>query len=101
MKTKYEKIYPHLCSLAVNDFFKSYKIVKESFIFQGSGNWDIYYTKKDKRFDYSMFENVELIGFDTLKEVNNFDITKNKIIDFSREHIFETNVEKYFLLVQR
>ena len=28
-------------------------------------------------------------------------IPKNKIIDFSREHIFETNVEKYFLLVQR
>ena len=48
MKTKYEKVYPHLCSLAVNDFFKSYKIVKESFIFQGSGNWDMYCTEKDK-----------------------------------------------------
>ncbi len=34
MKTKYEKVYPHLCSLAVNDFFKSYKIVKSLLFFK-------------------------------------------------------------------
>jgi len=44
-----------------------------------------------------LYENIELIGFDTTEEVQKFEISKDKIIDFSREHITEVGVEKYFL----
>lgn len=101
MKTEYEKVYEHLYDLSVKDFFKSSVQVQESFIFQGSGNWDMYCTKKDKNLESCPYQNVELIGFSTLEEVNSYDIPKNQIIDFSREHFSEVGIEKYFLLVQR
>ncbi|MGM0520420.1 MAG: hypothetical protein ACQERD_12365 [Campylobacterota bacterium] len=101
MKTEYEKVYEYLYDLPVEDFFKSSAKVQESFVFQGSGNWDMYCTKKNKKFESYPYQNVELIGFSTLEEVNSYDIPKNQIIDFSREHFSEAGVEKYFLLVQR
>ncbi len=101
MKTKYEKVYEYLYDLPVEDFLKSSKEIKESFVFQGSGNWDMYCTQKDERSKISPYQNVELIGFSTLEEVNSYDIPKNQIIDFSREHFNEVGIEKYFLLVKR
>jgi len=97
MKCEYEKLY----CMRVDSFFRSSKRVQESFVFQGSCNWDMYCEAIYKHRDYELFENVELLGFDTMIEVHNFEIAKEKIIDFSREHSLEKGVEKYFLLVQK
>lgn len=100
MKNRYETVYKRLYSLSVDSFFKSGDKVQESFVFQGSNNWDMYCELIGKNKKFELFENVELIGFDTIEEVQKFEIPKEKIIDFSREHCTERGVEKYFLLVQ-
>jgi hypothetical protein len=101
MKNKYETVYERLYSLSVDRFFKSGEKVRESFIFQGSDNWDMYCKQIGKNREFELLENVELIGFDTTKEVREFEIPRDKIIDFSREHATEIGVEKYFLLIQK
>ncbi len=101
MKNQYETVYERLYSLSVDRFFKSGNKVQESFIFQGSDNWDMYCQQIGKNREFELFENVELIGFDTIEEVQKFEIPKDKIIDFSREHYLEKDVEKYFLLIQK
>jgi hypothetical protein len=101
MKSKYEKIYKKLYSLNVGNFFKSGTKVQNSFVFQGSGNWDMYCEQINKNKEFELFNNVELISFDTIEEVRNYQVPKEKIIDFSREHYKEPTVEKYFLLIQK
>lgn len=61
----------------------------------------MYCTQKAYSKNSFLYENVELLGFDTLQELNEYKIDKEKIVDFSREHIAEIGVEKYFLLVQK
>ncbi len=101
MKNQYETVYERLYSLSVDRFFKSGDKVQGSFIFQGSNNWDMYCQQIGKNREFELFNNVQLIGFDTIEEVRNYQVPKEKIIDFSREHYTEPTVEKYFLLVQK
>jgi len=101
MKSQYEKVYKKLYCLPQESFWRCGEKVQNSFVFCGSGNWEMYCTQKGQSKKFLQYEDVELIGFDNTKAINAYSIDNNKIIDFSREHITEDNVEKYFLLVQR
>lgn len=95
----FKKIY----SLPIDEFENiSYKET-ESFVFQGSKNWDMYFSKSLNNSQTDLFENVVLLDFQDKREFENYlsKVSKDNLIDYSMEHIFETNVEKYFLLVQR
>jgi len=100
MKTEYEKIYEKLYSFTGEKFCRSKK-AQESFIFCGSGNWDYYCMDKGRNREFGEFENVELIGFNTAQELESYEIDRKKIIDFSREHVTEEGINRYFLLIQR
>lgn len=101
MKLNLEKIYPLLYSSTPEDFEKSSEETQKSFIFQGSSNWDMYYTKLDDTIEHDIYKNVELIGLNDEDDANNYNVAKNKVLEFSREHHLEIGIEKYFLLIQK
>jgi hypothetical protein len=88
----YEKLY----SLPVGELDNVDYDSTESFIFQGSKNWDLYFGKTLVSSEISEFQNVSLLDFTEKKEFQNY-LKNNEVIDYSIEHVSELN--KYFVLV--
>ena len=89
-------VYKNLYSLPTDELDSLDDKRNESFIFQGSENWDLYFNKTLKNSEISEFENVSLLEFTEKKEFKNY-LKQNAIIDYSLEHVSELN--KYFVLV--
>ena len=89
-------VYKNLYFLPVDELDNIDNESSESFIFQGSKNWDLYFNKTLKNNEISEFKNVSLLNFTEKKEFENY-LKNNEIIDYSLEHVSELN--KYFVLV--
>ena len=89
-------VYKNLYSLPADELDNIDNESIESFIFQGSKNWDLYFNKTLKNSEISEFENVSLLEFTEKQEFENY-LKHNAIIDYSLEHVSELN--KYFVLV--
>ena len=89
-------VYKNLYSLPADKLDNMETESTESFIFQGSKNWDLYFYKTLKNNEISKFENVSLLEFREKKLFKNY-LKNNKIIDYSLEHVSELN--KYFILI--
>jgi len=89
-------VYKNLYSLPADELANIDNESTESFIFQGSKNWDLYFYKTLKNNEISKFENVSLLEFREKKLFKNY-LKNNKIIDYSLEHVSELN--KYFILI--
>jgi len=89
-------VYKNLYSLPVDELDNIDNESRESFIFQGSKNWDLYFNKTFQNNEISEFKNVSLLNFTEKKEFENY-LKNNEIIDYSLEHVSELN--KYFILV--
>ena len=95
----FKKIY----SLSIDEFENiSYKET-ESFVFQGSKNWDMYFSKSLNNIQTDLFENVVLLDFQYKREFENYlsKVPKDNMIDYSIEHFFEKSINKYFVLVNK
>lgn len=95
----FKKIY----SLPIDEFENiSYKET-ESFVFQGSKNWDMYFSKSLNNIQTDLFENVVLLDFQYKREFENYlsKVSKDNLIDYSMEHVLEKGVNKYFVLVNK
>lgn len=95
----FKKIY----SLPIDEFENiSYKET-ESFVFQGSKNWDMYFSKSLNNIQTDLFENVVLLDFQDKREFENYlsKVSKDNLIDYSMEHVLEKGVNKYFVLVNK
>lgn len=95
----FKKIY----SLSIDEFENiSYKET-ESFVFQGSKNWDMYFSKSLNNIQTDLFENVVLLDFQYKREFENYlsKVPKDNLIDYSMEHVLEKGVNKYFVLVNK
>lgn len=90
------EFFKKLYAVSANDFF-AIEDYKKSFVFQGSKNWDCYLDSKPLNTDFSIFENVEILGF---KKKNDFleYMDKSDLIDYSLEHFYEEN--RYFILIE-
>ena len=72
--------------------------VLRSFVFQGSKNWDLYFSKKPNIEFFEIHSNVKLTAFN-LNEENEFKKHLHKdIIDYSIEHVHEEGVNSYYIL---
>jgi len=89
-------VYKNLYSLPADKLDNMETESTESFIFQGSKNWDLYFNKTLKNNEISEFENVSLLELSEKKEFTNY-LKHNAIIDYSLEYVSELN--KYFVLV--
>ena len=89
-------VYKNLYSLPADELDSLDDKSIDSFIFQGSENWDLYFNKTLKNSEISEFENVSLLEFAEKQEFKNY-LKQNAIIDYSLEHFSELN--KYFVLV--
>lgn len=95
-KTAFKNLY----SLPVDEFLNIEFEQTESFIFQGSKNWDMYFSKKLNDIEISEFSNVLLVDFQNKEEFETYLKNNSKnIIDYSIEHILEKDINKYFVLV--
>ena len=95
----FKKIY----SLPIDEFENiSYKET-ESFVFQGSKNWDMYFSKSLNNIQTDLFENVVLLDFQDKREFETYlsKVSKDNLIDYSLEHFFEKSINKYFVLVNK
>ena len=95
----FKKIY----SLPIDEFENiSYKET-ESFVFQGSKNWDMYFSKSLNNTQTDLFENVVLLDFQDKREFENYlsKVSKDNLIDYSMEHFLEKSINKYFVLVNK
>ena len=95
----FKKIY----SLSIDEFENiSYKET-ESFVFQGSKNWDMYFSKSLNNIQTDLFENVVLLDFQDKREFENYlsKVSKDNLIDYSMEHFLEKSINKYFVLVNK
>jgi hypothetical protein len=88
--------YQRLYSTPIDDFDTLDKEVKNSFVFQGSKNWDMYLDKKENTQELSTFKNVILLDFSEKKEFEDY-LRSHKIIDYSIEHVYD--LKKYFVLI--
>ena len=72
--------------------------IKNSFVFQGSKNWDLYFSKKPDIEDFEIHSNAKLTAF-KINEEQEFKKHLNKrVIDYSIEHIYEEGVNSYYIL---
>ena len=72
--------------------------IAESFVFQGSKNWDLYFLKKPNIEYFEIHSNVKLTAF-KLNEEKEFKKHLNKrVIDYSIEHVHEEGVNSYYIL---
>ena len=89
--------YEILYSLSAEDFeLVEDENIINSFIFQGSKNWDMYFLKRDFALELDEYNKVTLLASDNKNEFEHY-INNNPIIDYSLEHVNELN--KYFILV--
>jgi len=86
-----------LYAVSVDDFFAKEEY-DESFVFQGSKNWDMYLSEKPDGVEYSTFNKVYLVSFEDKNKFLNF-MKGEDIIDYSLEHSDESG--KYFVLFYR
>jgi hypothetical protein len=90
---KYKKLY----SLSADEFDLLDDNTKNQFIFQGSRNWDFYFNNKNNLENYSALNNVALLNFDNEEAFEGY-LSSNKIIDYSLEHIHES--DQYCVLIE-
>lgn len=95
----FKKIY----SLSIYEFENISFKETESFVFQGSKNWDMYFSKSLNNIQTDLFENVVLLDFQDKREFENYlsKVPKNNLIDYSIEHVLEKGINKYFVLVNK
>ena len=95
----FKKIY----SLPIYEFENISFKETESFVFQGSKNWDMYFSKSLNNIQTDLFENVVLLDFQDKREFENYlsKVPKNNLIDYSMEHVLEKGINKYFVLVNK
>lgn len=89
-KTYYESLYVVDVNVLEED-----EDIAESFLFQGSRNWDLYFLEAVPNIESELLENVLLLEFEEKSEYENY-LQKNQIIDYSLKHIHELN--RYFIL---
>jgi len=95
--------------ISVQKYKKLYQIEAESinylnddilkkFVLQGSNNWDLYFTKKNDNDDFDTLNNIEVVEFNTQKNMLKYikDISKELFIDYSIENetFYVINYEK-------
>ena len=89
------KNYKQLFCISINEYDKNSDDICDGFVFQGSKNWDLYFDKKPKCKDIDVLSDIKLVDFQDKKNFESF-LDKNKIIDYSVEHISEGD---YLVLV--
>jgi len=94
---KYDKLY----TMSVDDYVAiGNDAEKLNFVFQGSNNWDMYFSSANEKYDVDEINNVCLLSF---KDKNQFEKTltsmpKESVIDYSTEHYNEEGVNECFIL---
>lgn len=71
-------------------------IAADNFLFQGSRNWDLYFSESIKDLDAEVLENVSLLEFDTKEELESY-MYNHKTLDYSLEHA--ADLHKYYALI--
>lgn len=71
-----------------------------NFVFQGSSNWDMYFSNVDKNDNVDEINNVFLLSF---KDKSQFEKTltsmsKDNVIDYSTEHYMENGINECYIL---
>jgi len=92
------KLYDRLYSIEAGNLDYLNKEVQESFVFQGSKNWDLYFFKRPNINDFEIYTNVKLLNFNLSEEKRFENYFSNSMIDYSIEHIDEKNINSYFIL---
>jgi hypothetical protein len=71
------------------------------FLFQGSKNWDLYFSEEPKGSSFEVINNVEILKFSDYQEFINalVNLSKEKFIDYSVEHVSENGT--YYILKEK
>ena len=91
------RYFDRLCVVGAEDFFDLSDDIQKDFVFQGSGNWDMYLKPTQDLSSEDSLKNVVLLGFENKTDFDLY-LDKNNIIDYSIEHLQDLN--RYLVLVQ-